>query len=68
MKLSIFIEKTNKKLALEVKEGILIEEVLNQLGINKTTVLTAVNKGLVPEDTKIKKGDSLEILSVISGG
>ena len=68
MKIKVFIERTNKNLIVDIKENSTILDLLKQLQINKTTVLTAKNHTLVTEDTLLKNKDSIQILSVISGG
>ncbi|HLD11098.1 MAG TPA: MoaD/ThiS family protein [Candidatus Nanoarchaeia archaeon] len=46
----------------------LVQDILFELNINPTTVLVSVNNELVDINYKVKQGDKVEILSVISGG
>ncbi len=43
-------------------------ELIKFLGLNREEVLVTVNGSLVTEDYALKEGDSVRILSVISGG
>jgi len=67
MKLTIKLEKTNtcKKIVFSKKT---VAELLLQLKINPQTVLIVRNNQVITEDEKLKNGDSLELLSVVSGG
>lgn len=53
---------------INLKEGVSIEELLLELGINRETVLVTKNGEISIEDEILKDGDVIEIISVISGG
>ncbi|MBI4174320.1 MAG: MoaD/ThiS family protein [Candidatus Aenigmarchaeota archaeon] len=59
--------KINQK-AIELKEGSNVFEALEAAKINHETVLVKRQSKLVPHDAKLKDGDSLELITVISGG
>ncbi len=49
-------------------QGESVEDLLSQLSINRETVLVKVNGELTPETARLEKGDSVEILEVVSSG
>ena len=61
----VFIERENivKKMNAEN-----IEDMLRKLKINPEVVLIAKNNELVTRKAKLKEGDEIKLLSVISGG
>lgn len=61
----VFIEKENLTKVIKADS---IEEVLIKLGINPEVVLVAKNNMLVTKKAKIKEGDEIKLLSVVSGG
>jgi len=65
MKIEVFIERENKTRCLEAK---IVHELLKKLKIPQGTVLVIRNNEIVTEDTKLKKGDKIRLLPVISGG
>lgn len=67
MKIHIEFEKGNTKSTVET-QATTVQELLSQLQINKETVLVARNNEILTEDIELKSEDSLQILSVISGG
>lgn len=60
------IHKDKKKVKIE--EGLLIEDLLRKLKINRETVLVAKNGEISLEEEVLKDGDIIDIISVISGG
>lgn len=50
------------------KSGRTISEILKELKINRETVIVAKNGVITPESEKVKKGDEIEIINVVSGG
>lgn len=67
MTIKVFIERYSetKVIDRDVKN---ISELLKELNFNPETVVTARNNELVTLDAKLKDGDEVRILSVISGG
>lgn len=61
----VFIERENK--TVNVK-SLTVKEILEELNINKETVIIAKNNELITEDSKVSKNDKIKLLSVISGG
>lgn len=45
-----------------------VKELLKERKITKNSVIVTVNKEVVTEDYAFKKGDTVQILSVVSGG
>lgn len=54
---------------ISVREGLTIEELILDLGMENERVMNVVKKGdLLPMNYKIKEGDELKIISYITGG
>jgi sulfur carrier protein ThiS len=69
--MKVYVEKEDKLLELKLSElnGINnIKELLDNLKINPSTVLTVKNNEIVLEDESLQDNDEIKILSVISGG
>ncbi len=68
--MEIFIEKENRKVSYDIKEGEnkIIKDILSDLNISLESVLIVKNKQIVLEDEKVNNNDRLKILSVVSGG
>ncbi len=64
--MDVFIERANKKLTLTYQGK--VKGLLEHLKLNPDTVLVTRNNELITEEEKLKNGDSIRILSVISGG
>ena len=45
-----------------------VKEMLKEMNILKNSVIVVVNKEVVTEDYSFKKGDTVRLLSVVSGG
>ncbi len=65
--MEIIVRQKNEK-KINVQEGLLIGDLLKDRGINKETVLVAKNGEISLEETVLKEGDVIDIISVISGG
>jgi thiamine biosynthesis protein ThiS len=68
MKIKVKIQRTNESKLVNINNGSTVKDILEKLSINFTTVLVTRNKEVITEETKLKDKDSLELLSVISGG
>ena len=69
--MKVYVEKEDKQLDFKLAElkGINnIKELLDNLKINPSTVLTVKNDEIVLEDEQLEDDDDIKILSVISGG
>ncbi len=64
--MKVYIEKEDK--LLELKKIKNVNELLNTLNINPSTVITVRNDEVVLEDEQLEDTDEIKILSVISGG
>ncbi len=53
---------------IEIKENARIRDILSLLNINIEEVVVKKNKELCTEEDRIKAGDYLEIIRVVSGG
>ncbi|MFQ5975626.1 MAG: MoaD/ThiS family protein [Candidatus Hydrothermarchaeales archaeon] len=67
MTMEITVRHKDKK-KVKIEEGLLIEDLLRKLKINRETVLVAKNGGISLEEEVLKDGDIIDIISVISGG
>ena len=67
MTIKVFIERYSETKVID-KDVKNISELLKELNVNPETVVTARNNELVTLDAKLKDGDEVRILSVISGG
>ncbi len=67
MTIKVFIERYSETKFID-KDVKNISELLKELNVNPETVVTARNNELVTLDAKLKDGDEVRILSVISGG
>lgn len=64
--MDIAIEKTGETKQLTFTGT--AHALLEQLGINHTTVIVAADKKLIPLETDISDAKRVDILSVVSGG
>ncbi|MFH1848711.1 MAG: MoaD/ThiS family protein [archaeon] len=62
----VYIEREEKGLSLEFRGT--AGSLLKRLKINPETVIVVRDDALIPLETRLKSGDDLKILSVISGG
>ncbi len=51
----------------KVKNSVL-SEIMNEINVNPEEFLVVRDNELITSDTKINNGDSLELLSIVSGG
>ncbi len=58
----------NPSRIVQVHGGRSVTKLLNELGLNRETVLVVRNGTLVPADAFLEDGDDIEIRPVISGG
>jgi sulfur carrier protein ThiS len=63
--MKVYIEKENKCLNMVADT---VEELLNRLKINPTTVIVSKNGSLVIGSEKLSPDDEVKIFSVVSGG
>ena len=52
----------------EVHAGITVKQALKQIGVLPETVLPIRNGELITEDERLKEGDVIRLVAVISGG
>ncbi|NOZ82332.1 MAG: MoaD/ThiS family protein [Euryarchaeota archaeon] len=53
---------------LEVEAGTKVEDVLAMMGLSREGVIARVGTKLVTEDYRLRDGETLELISAISGG
>ncbi|MGQ9788174.1 MAG: sulfur carrier protein ThiS [Candidatus Hadarchaeaceae archaeon] len=53
---------------IKVSSGTTIAELLKKIGQNRETVVVRLNGVIVAEEERLKKGDLVEILPVVTGG
>ena len=68
MNISAYVEKEQKTKAVALREGALVKDLLSELGVNPVTVIVSRNNELMVDDDELNDGDSIKIISVISGG
>jgi len=66
--MEIFLEKENKIITKALDSPIKIIELLNELKINKESIIIVKNNNIALEDEIINNEDNIKILSVVSGG
>lgn len=64
--MKVFIEFSNKRKAFRFSGT--VSQLLKKLKINPETVIVAKGNELVTEKEKLADSDSIQVLSVISGG
>lgn len=67
MKIHVENEIDNSKQTVLLKNGTVLD-LLTKLNINPETVLVIRNSNVLTEDIKLNDNDTIEILSVVSGG
>ncbi|MFH1774971.1 MAG: MoaD/ThiS family protein [Methanobacteriota archaeon] len=60
--------KTDKKSMVEIRDRATINDLLEQLGINRETVIVRRNKEICLEEELLKPNDFVEIIKVVTGG
>jgi len=68
MLITAHIDRENRTKPLALDRGANVSGLLRALGINPVTVIVARNGEVVMEDDELHDGDSLSIMSVVSGG
>lgn len=57
-----------KSRILKVPKGTTIDEILGKLGTHRDRVIVLREGRPVPESTKLEKSESLDVITIISGG
>ncbi|HLC50246.1 MAG TPA: MoaD/ThiS family protein [Candidatus Nanoarchaeia archaeon] len=68
IKVSVFVDKENKKIKVDLSKDSSVADLLESLKINPVTVIVSRNNELILEDEKLNNNDEIKVLSVISGG
>ncbi|EEB74635.1 MoaD/ThiS family protein [Thermococcus sp. AM4] len=53
---------------LEWRKGILVKDVLREVGFNTESAIARVNGKVALEDDPVEDGDYVEVIPVVSGG
>ncbi|ASJ03334.1 thiamine biosynthesis protein ThiS [Thermococcus profundus] len=53
---------------IEWRKGLLVKDVLREVGFNTESAIARVNGRVALEDEPVKDGDSVEVIPVVSGG
>ena len=65
---NVFIERENKNLRVRLGGNSTVADLLRDLKLNPVSVIISRKNELILEKEKLKDGDEIKILSVISGG
>lgn len=57
-----------ERLGMRLRKGARVEELLEELGVNRETVLVRLNSRVCVEEETLSEGDEVEIIRAISGG
>ena len=63
--MKVYYDRENKNFEVKAQN---VKDMLKELKILRNSVIIVVNKEVVTEDYSFKKGDAIQILSVVSGG
>ena len=64
----IRVRMPQKKRELEVPGPRRVGDILAEAGVRPTTVIVTRGKQLLTKDQRVEDGDTIDILSVVSGG
>ncbi len=53
---------------MRIEKDTTVAEVLDELGINRETVVVSRNGEITVEEDALKAGDEIEIIKIVSGG
>lgn len=65
---TVIVRLRNPSRTVQLQGGRSVAKLLNELGVNRETVLVVRNGTLVPGDGFLEDADEVEIRPVISGG
>ena len=68
MKIRVILEETNENKEIDLKENSTVEDLLENLRIAKGRVIVIRKNELVDVSGKLKDGDLIRLMSVVSGG
>ena len=66
--MKIKVKKNEKTREIKIKKNITVSELAKQLNITLQNHIVKVDDRLVPDDEKLKEGNTVEFFIVISGG
>tara|TARA_Y100000310_G_scaffold341499_2_gene440829 strand:+ start:706 stop:903 length:198 start_codon:yes stop_codon:yes gene_type:complete len=65
MKVKVYVDKLDEEKVLEVSS---VLEIFSELELNRDSFIVVRDGELIMEDVSLNEGDSIKLLSVISGG
>ncbi len=68
MPINIQVVRGKTRSVIEVEPDSTIADLMEQIGVNRETVLTRLNDEVAVEEERLKGGDVVEIIMAISGG
>jgi len=68
MLLHIHVIRGKTRTEVEIDSEAMISDLLEQIGVNRETVLIRLNQDLAVEEERLEDGDVVEIITAISGG
>ncbi len=68
MPMHVQIIRGKTRTEVEIDPEAKISDLLEQIGVNRETVLIRLNQDLVVEEERLEDGDVVEIITAISGG
>ncbi|MBP2669594.1 MAG: thiamine S protein [Deltaproteobacteria bacterium] len=64
----ILVRLTQKKQEFEVPGPRRVMDILAQAGVRPTTVIVTQGKKLLTKDHRVEDGETIDVISVVSGG
>ena len=66
--MSVKIRFLKKEQEIEAKENATVSDILKEIKLNPQTVIVSRQGEIIPDTEKVKDGDKLEAIRVVSGG
>jgi sulfur carrier protein ThiS len=64
----IHVRLPQKKMELEIRGPRRVMDILAQAGVRPTTVIVTQGKKLLTKDHRVEDGETIDVISVVSGG
>ncbi len=68
MEVKVFLERQNKQQKVLLEKEMTVAELMRKLQVNPAEVIAVKNNELVTDEARVKGGDEIKFLAVISGG
>ena len=66
--MEVTVKRGRQRSKQRIKEGTTISELLEQMKINRETVIVRLDKKIVSEEEELRDGVEVEIIMAVSGG